>query len=90
MALQNLFGDIGLDATLQKISQYLEQIASTLGRTYPDSGGNMRTVISSGTVTTVSSITNSVSVGSFSASYDQYGQMMIGAEAIRSKITVAP
>jgi len=92
MTLKNAFADIALDETLQRIAIYLEQLSSSLGRTYPDSGGNLRTVISSGTVTTVttvSTLSNIAAIGSTNAQYDQYEQIMIGANAIRNQIIVS-
>lgn len=89
MALQNLFGDLGLESTLQKIAVYLAEIANNLGRTYPDTNGNLRTVVSSGTVTTVSTVTSQSQMSGYSTAYDQYCQMQIGANAIRSQISVS-
>jgi hypothetical protein len=92
MALRNLFGDLGLDATLQKISQYLQIIASTSGSTYPDTAGRMRVNIESGTlptVSTVGTVNNVAAVGGFSSTGDQYYQALNGANYIRSRITTS-
>lgn len=86
MALSNLFGQLGLDGTLQKIAQYLEQISSTMGRTYPDTSGRMQVNVITGTIATVSNVG---SIGTYNAQYDQYCQMMGNASYIRSRITTS-
>ena len=85
MALQNLFGNLGLDATLQKIAQFLQAISNNLGRMYPDTSGRMRVNIETGTLTT---LTNQTQQSGFSTSYDQYAQVQMCASAIRSQIKV--
>ena len=92
MALQNLFGNLGLDQTLQLIAVYLEQLAQSQTRMYPDTTGAMRTVINSGTVTTVttvSTVTNQAQQGGINTQYDQYSQIQQCADVIRSRITVS-
>lgn len=89
MALVNPFGKIGLEATLQKIAQYLQQIASNIGMMYPDTGGNMRTVITSGTVTTVTTLTNQTQQSGYFTNYDQYAQIQMCANGIRDRIHVS-
>lgn len=92
MALVNPFGKIGLEATLQKIAQYLQQIASNIGMMYPDTGGNMRTVITSGTVTTVTTVTtltNQTQQSGYFTNYDQYAQIQMCANGIRDRIQIS-
>lgn len=98
MPLQNAFANLGEDGTLQKIAQYLEQIAANLGRTYPDTAGNLRVNVNAGTlptVTTVSTVTAVTTVGNqtqqsgYSTAYDQYSAMNAGAIANRSRISVS-
>lgn len=86
MAMVNPFGKMGLDATLQKIAQLLQQIAGTMGRTYPDTGGRMRVNVETGTVST---LTNQVQQSGFQTSYDQYAQIQMCAHGIRSQIKVS-
>lgn len=83
MALQNLLGDLALEGSMQQIAQYLEQIASSIGRMYPDTAGRTRINIETGTVSGLTA------VGGYNMQYDQYSQCMIGAEAIRNKIVVS-
>ena len=95
MPLQNAFENLGEDGTLQKIAQYLEQIAANLGRTYPDTAGNMRVNVNAGTlptVTTVSTVTtvgNQTQMSGYSTAYDQYSAMHANAAANRSRISVS-
>jgi hypothetical protein len=98
MALQNLLGDIALDSNLQKIAEYLEVIASTIGRTYPDSNGRLQVNVAAGTlptvttvttVSTVSTVTNATQQSGYSTAYDQYCQMMTNASYIRRRITTS-
>lgn len=83
MALQNLLGDLALEGSIQQIAQYLEQIASSMGRLYPDTSSRMRVNVETGTLSGMNS------VGGFNMQYDQYSQCMVGAEAVRSKIVVS-
>lgn len=86
MALQNLFGDLGLDATLQKIAQFLQAISNNLGKMYPDTSGRMRVNVETGTLAT---LTNQTQQSGFATSYDQYAQVQMCASAIRSQIKVS-
>lgn len=98
MALKNLFGDLGLDSTLQKMAQYLQQIASNIARVYPDPSGSLRVIPTGGTVTavttvttvsTVSNVNNISGVGGFQTNYDQYSAMQGNADCIRSRVTTS-
>ena len=92
MPLQNAFENLGEDGTLQKIAQYLEQIAANLGRTYPDTAGNLRVNVNAGTlptVTTVSTVGNQTQMSGYSTAYDQYSAMHANAAANRSRISVS-
>ena len=91
--LKNLFGGLALEGTLQKIAQGIQQLSSSLGRVYPDAGGNLRVVSSGGSlvsVTTVSSVTNAQAIGGYQASYDQYAAMQGNAQCVRAQIRVSP
>lgn len=83
MALTNPFGALGLEETLARAVLYLEQIAGTMGRTYPDTNGNMRVAVQNGTISALSA------VGGYNANYDQYCQMLAGADMIRSRIVTS-
>ena len=90
MALRNLLGGIGLEETLQKIAQGIQQLSSSLGRVYPDTGGNLRTSVSGGALSSVGTITTITQMNSISTAYDQYAAMQTNAECVRSKIRVSP
>lgn len=83
MALQNLLGDLALEGSMQQIAQYLEQIASSIGRVYPDTSGRTRINVETGTLSGLNA------VGGYNMQYDQYSQCMVGAEAVRNKIVVS-
>lgn len=89
MALQNLFGDLALEETLQLIAIYLEQIATAQTRVYPDTTGSMRVAVTSGTVTTVSTVSSVAQMSGYGTNYDQYAQLQTCAEAVRNKIVVS-
>lgn len=90
MALKNLFGEIGLESTLQKIAVYLAEIAQNIGRMYPDTSGRMRVNIETGTLTTVTTLTNASQIGGVNASYDQYCQMQMTVNSsIRNQISIS-
>lgn len=89
MQLQNLFGALGLDSTLLKIANYLEQIASTMGRTYPDTSGRMQVNVITGALTSVTTLTSQTQQSGYSTAYDQYAQMYSCAQGVRSKITTS-
>lgn len=84
--LKNVFGEIGLEKTLQKIGYHLAAIASTISKLYPDTAGRMRVNIETGTVT----VGNVASVGGYGAQYDQYSLIQGNANAIRAQIKVTP
>lgn len=88
MALQNAFGNLGLDETLQRIAIYLEQLASTVGRAYPDTTGRLPVNIA-GSVSTVTTLSNQNQQSGYSTAYDQYAQIQMCATAIRSNIVVS-
>lgn len=91
MALVNLFGEMGLEKTLQKIAVYLQQIAGNIGRMYPDTSGRMRVNVEAGvinTVTTVSTLTNQSQQSGIFTNYDQYAQVQMCAQGIRNQIKV--
>jgi hypothetical protein len=90
--LHNIFGELGLDGTLQKISHYLGEISNNIGKWYPNTSGQMPVTVASGTVTTVTTVTtmtNQSQMSGYSTAYDQYCQMLAGAAAIRSQITTS-
>lgn len=92
MALKNLFGDIGLEGTLQKIAQYLQQIAANIGRMYPDTSGRMRVNVETGalsSVATVTTLSNQTMQSGYQTSYDQYAQLQMTASAVRNQIVVS-
>lgn len=92
MALHNMFGSLGLEATLQKIAQLLQHISSNLGRMYPDVAGRMRVNVEAGALSSVATVTtlgNQTMQSGFQTSYDQYAQIQMCATAIRSQITVS-
>ena len=89
MGLQNLFGDLGLESSLQKIAHHMQVIAGNIGKMYPDTNGNMRVAVQSGTVNTVQTVSNIASVGGYNMQYDQYSQMQANANGNRSRITVS-
>lgn len=91
MALKNLFGAISLEETQQTIQYYLNLISNKISIMTVDTTGRLRgtQVIESGTVTTVTTLSNQTSVGGYLASYDQYCQIQGPVDAIRSKITVS-
>ncbi len=92
MGLQNLFGDLGLESSLQKIAHHMQVIAGNIGKMYPDTSGNMRVAVQNGTVTTVTTVgtvSNVGAVGGYNAQYDQYSQMQSNANGNRSRITVS-
>lgn len=86
MALNNLFGDLGLDGTLQKMAVSLTQIAQNIGKWYPNSSGQMPVVVANGTISTV---TNLQTVGGINMQYDQYCQMQAAANGVRAQITTS-
>lgn len=95
MGLMNPFGELSLEKTVQKMAQYLQQIAGNFGRMYPDASGRMRVSVDAGTlpvVTKVTSITNLVNQtqqSGFQTSYDQYAQIQMCANGVRSQIKVS-
>lgn len=84
MALVNAFGALGLDETLQKIVNYLRVLTSNTS--LPDSSGRIRVNVETGTNMT---ITNQTNQSGYSTAYDQYAQMMVCAQSIRSNIVVS-
>jgi hypothetical protein len=96
MALVNVFGKLGLDGTMQKIAQYLQQIAANIGRMYPDTSGRMRVNVEAGTINTVTSVTSMTTLNNqqqqsgYFTNYDQYAQLQMCANGIRSQIKVTP
>lgn len=92
MALYNPFGKMGLESTLQKMAFFLAQLASTIGKIYPDTAGRMRVNVELGTLTSVATITtlgNQTMQSGFQTSYDQYAQVQMCASAVRSQIKVS-
>lgn len=92
MALHNPFGKMGLDSTLQKMAFFLAQLASTIGKMYPDTAGRMRVNVELGaltSVTTVTTLSNQTMQSGFQTSYDQYAQVQMCASAVRSQIKVS-
>lgn len=92
MALMNPLGKMGLDSTLQKIARFLEQIAGIVGKTYPDTSGRARVNVEIGTltsVTTVNTLNNQNQQSGFQTSYDQYAQIQMCANGVRSQIKVS-
>ena len=89
MGLQNLFGDLGLESSLQKIAHHMQVIASNIGKMYPDTSGNMRVAVQNGTLNTVQTVSNIGAVGGYNMQYDQYSQMQSNVTGIRSRITVS-
>lgn len=85
MALHNLMGELGLEETLQRIALFLERLDSTMGRTYPDTNGRMQVNVVTGTLPT---LTSQSQQSGYSTAYDQYEQMMVGADYIRNRISV--
>lgn len=86
MALVNPFGALGLEGTLQKIALFLQQLAGTLSRMYPDSSGRMRVSIDAGTLPT---LTNQAQQSGYSTAYDQHAQMVMQAQVVRNQIKVS-
>lgn len=86
MALKNMFGDIALEETLMRVLLHLERISSNMGQTYPDTAGRMRVNIENGTLPT---LTNQNQQSGYSTAYDQYAQIQMAADTVRSRITVA-
>lgn len=82
--LKNVFGDIGLEKTLQKIGYYLASIANNIAKMYPDTLGRMRVNVETGAI----AVTNLSSTGGFNAQYDQYSLMQANANGIRAQIKV--
>lgn len=89
MALINAFGDIGLEKTLQKIAQFLQQIASNLGRMYPDPSGRMRVNVEAGALSSVGTLTNQTQQSGYYTNYDQYAQIQMTAQGVRAQIKVS-
>jgi hypothetical protein len=87
--LKNVFGEIGLEKTLQKIGYYLASIANNIAKMYPDTSGRMRVNVETGTVA-VSTLSNVAAVGGYNAQYDQYSLMQGNANGIRAQIKVTP
>ena len=78
----------GVAESTEEVTQYLAAILSRLG--FPDvAQGSLRVSIVNGTVTTVTTVTSVSQMSGFSTAYDQYGQMMAGASAIRNQIVVS-
>lgn len=92
MALQNLFGKLGLESTLNTIAYFLQQIATNIGKMYPDTSGRMRVNVETGTlasVTTVTTLGNQTMQSGYQTNYDQYAQIQMCANSIRSQIKVS-
>lgn len=92
MALVNAFGEIGLEKTLQKMAQYLQLMASSLGKMYPDTAGRMRVNVEAGALSSVATVTtlgNQTMQAGFQTSYDQYAQIQMCANGVRSQIKVS-
>lgn len=94
MALANLFDDLGLDGTLQKMAVALTEIAQNIGKWYPNSSGQMPVTVTGtlstvSTVSTVSAVTSVSQMSGYSTAYDQYCQIQIPANGVRSQITTS-
>ena len=96
MGLRNAFEEVSTEQTLARLAHVLGTLSHTLSVLSPDAFGRLRvnpegtSVAASGTVA-ISSVTANGLVGptTIQASYDQYGQMMIGASQIRNQIGVS-
>jgi hypothetical protein len=89
MAIRNLFGELGLEETLQSVVHYLKSLAGSIGQVYPDTAGRIRVNVETGTLSTVTTVTNINGQSGYSTAYDQYCQMMTNASYIRSRITTS-
>ena len=89
-----LLGGLAQDTTVDEavgalgaVRDALEMILSRLGYADP-TAGSTRVTIAAGTLPNVTTVGTVLAVGGYSAIYDQYSQMQIGAQGVRSRITI--
>jgi hypothetical protein len=88
MSLKNVFGDIGLEKTLQKIAFYLGAISNNIAKMYPDTSGRTRVNVETGALSSVGTLSNISATGGYNAQYDQYAQIQSTITPIRAQIKV--
>jgi hypothetical protein len=66
----------------------IQALTRTMGQMLPDTASRMRVNVETGTLTTVSTLTNQTQIGSFAATEQIPSLMRLGADSLRRNISV--